>query len=136
MESLNDILRGLPSFLGYFASGIVLVVLFFVIYLWLTPQRELKLIRSGNSAASISLAGALLGFMLPLASVITHSAGIRDMALWGLIALIVQVVAFFIARALIPNLPHAIEEGRISVAAFGATISLTIGILNAACMTP
>lgn len=136
MEGLNEILRGLPHFLAYFAGGFVLAAVFFVIYLWITPQNELRLIRSGNISAAVSLGGALIGFLLPLASVIIHSAGTRDMAMWGVVALIVQVIGFFIVRALIPGLPQAIEDNKVSVAAFAGTISLGIGILNAACMTP
>ncbi len=136
MDGLNEILRGLPHFLAYFAGGFVLTAAFFVIYLWITPQNELRLIRSGNGAAAVSLGGALIGFLLPLASVIVHSANARDMALWGVVALIVQVIGYFIVRLLVPGLPQAIEGNKMSVGAFAGTISLGIGILNAACMTP
>ena len=78
----------------------------------------------------------MVGFLLPLASIIAHSASLADKAIWSVIALVVQVIGFFIARALIPGLPAAITEGKMSAATFAATISLCIGILNAACMTP
>ncbi len=133
---LAEILKDLPNFLAYFGSSIVLTAVFLFIYLWITPHDELSLLRGGNSAAAVSLAGAMIGFLLPLASVITHSRGVRDMAMWGVVALIMQIAGFFVARVLVPGLPKQIEDGKMSIAAFAATISLGIGIINAACITP
>jgi putative membrane protein len=127
--------KGVPNFLMYLAVGSALLVAFFVIYLWVTPQDELRLIRGGNSAAALSLGGAVIGFLLPLGMVIAHNATLLSVAFWGIVALIVQIVAFFVARALIPGLPQAIEGGRMSVGAFSGLVSLAIGILNAACQT-
>jgi putative membrane protein len=101
-----------------------------------TPHAEIKLIREGNSAAALSFSGALIGFVMPLASVISHSASIADVALWGGVALVVQVFAFFVARVIVPDLPKEIETGKLSVGAFTGLVSLTFGLLNAACMTP
>lgn len=133
---LAEILKDLPNFLAYFGSSIVLTAVFLFIYLWITPHDELSLLRGGNSAAAVSLAGAMIGFLLPLASVITHSRGVRDMAMWGVVALIMQIAGFFVARVLVPGLPKQIEDGKMSIAAFAATISLGIEIINAACITP
>src|SRR6185295_8004396 len=79
MTGLGNSLSTLPNFLAYFASGTALVALFVSLYALSTPQRDVMLIRAGNSAAAIGLVGALLGFILPLASVIAHSAGIIDL---------------------------------------------------------
>ena len=129
----ESILKGVPDFLQYLALGFGLLAVFFVIYLWVTPQDELRLIRGGNGAAALSLGGAVVGFMLPLGMVIAHHATLLQVAFWGVVALIVQIVAFYIARALIPGLPQAIEDGKTSVGAFSGLVSLAVGILNAAC---
>ncbi len=125
--------RGVPSFLLYLALGAGLLVAFFVVYLWVTPHDELRLIRGGNTAAALGLGGAVIGFILPLGMVIAHHATLLSVAFWGVVALIVQIIAFFIARALMPGLPQSIETGNVSVGAFSGLVSLTIGILNAAC---
>lgn len=127
------ILKGVPAFLQYLALGGGLLVAFFLIYLWVTPHDELRLIRGGNSAAALSLAGAVIGFVLPLGIVIAHHATLLKVAFWGVVALVVQIIAFFIARALMPGLPQAIESGKASVGAFSGLVALAIGILNAAC---
>ncbi len=91
-------LSGLPAFLAYFALAVFLVLIFLRIYTWITPQDELTLIRANNAAAALTFGGALIGFALPLASAITHSMSLLDCAVWGLVALIVQVLNFVILR--------------------------------------
>ena len=135
MDIVSQSLAGLPAFLLYFALGLALVALFLAIYARVTPYREFALIREGNVAAAISLAGALLGFVLPLASAITHSVSIIDMLVWGLVALVAQIVVYFVVSRLVPHFGEAIQSGRVSAATLLAAIAVAVGILNAASMT-
>ncbi len=128
-------LAGLPAFLSYFATAIGLLLLFLLVYIFITPYREIALIREGNTAAAASLAGAILGFVLPLASAIAHSVSLLDMAVWGLIALIIQLLVYGVGRLLLPDLARDIPAGQIATGVFMGALSLAIGILNAACMT-
>jgi putative membrane protein len=135
---MNEILSsvaGLPAFLLYFALALVLVAAFLVIYMWVTPYDELTLIRGGDTAAAISLSGALIGFVLPLASAIAHSVSWLDMIIWGAIALVVQLAVFFIVSRVVPQLSKAISDGGTAQATLLAAASVGIGIVNAACMS-
>lgn len=132
---LPQSLSGLPAFISYFATAIGLLALFLLIYIFITPYREIALIRDGNTAAAASLSGALLGFVLPLASAIAHSVSLLDMAIWGLVALIVQLLAYLAARLLLPDLVHDIPKGRTAVGILVGALALAVGLLNAACMT-
>jgi len=123
-----------PNFLIYFAVGSCLIAVFLALYVNLTPHREIALIRAGNVAAAIALSGSLLGFVIPLASLISHSARLIDVLIWGVVALLIQLAGFMIARLVIPGLPKAVEEGRVSDGIFLAALSLALGMLNAACM--
>ena len=123
-----------PNFAIYFVSAVVLTAVFLVLYTGLTPHREIRLIREGNIAAAVAVAGGLLGFVIPLASVIAHSASLVDVAIWGVIALVVQIAGFMVARLVLPHLPQAIEDGSVSDAIFLAGLSLALGVLDAACM--
>lgn len=129
------ILNNLPNFLLYFATALALFGLFISLYLHLTPYAELKLIRQGNLAAAIALIGALLGFALPLSSSIAHSVSLQDMASWGLVALLVQAVVYLAAARLLPELRSGIAEGQLAHGVFLAGLALSVGLLNAACMT-
>jgi putative membrane protein len=130
-----ELLKGLPNFLLYLAVGFALLAAFFVIYTWVTPHDELRLIRAGNVAACLSLGGAMIGFIFPLGMVIAHHAKIANVVLWGIVALIVQLATFFVARMLMPGLPKSIEDGKVAAGAFAGIVALAIGILNAACQT-
>ena len=57
----DPVISSLPAFAGYFATAVGLLAVFLVLYVFVTPYNELALIREGNVAAAISLAGALVG---------------------------------------------------------------------------
>lgn len=135
MDNLWQSLAGLPNFLLYFALSLALVAAFLLIYVRVTPYREFALIREGNTAAAVSLSGTLIGFVLPLASAVAHSVNPLDMLIWGVIALIVQLVAYFIAARILPHLAEAIPQNRLADATLLAALSLAAGLLNAACMS-
>lgn len=128
-------LATLPSFLAYFGGALVLVGIFVFIYERITPYSEFQLIGAGNVAAAISLGGAVIGFAMPLASVIAHSVGWLDMIVWGVVALIVQILVYATARMIAPMLVEHVKQGRVAPATALAIASLTVGLLNAACIT-
>jgi len=132
---LPKMLTLLPAFFSYFAVAVVLLVVFLLIYVNVTPYDEIALIRQGNTAASISLSGALIGFAMPVANVIAHSDTLGDLALWGAIAGVIQLLTYLVARFTLPHLTEDIPAGKIAPAIFLAALSLTVGLINAACMT-
>jgi putative membrane protein len=134
-HALLGYLSGLPLFAAYFGLGLVLLGAFVFIYLKLTPPREITLSRGGNAAAAASLGGAILGFVLPVASSIENSVSLLDMLLWALISLVVQLLAFLIVRALIPSISKNVEEGQMASGLFLGAVAIALGLLNAACMT-
>jgi putative membrane protein len=127
---------GLPAFLSYFGSAMLLLLLFGFIYTRLTAHDEFELIRHGKSAASVALGGSLLAFALPLCSAIVHSLSLVDFLIWGVIAMVIQIVTFFAVRVFLPNLSQRITNDEVSAGIFVALTSLSVGTINAACMTP
>ena len=134
MTGLFSTFSTMPNFVIYFVLGGILTTLFMVLYASLTPYHDITLIRAGNSAAAIAIVGALLGFEIPLASVIAHSAALVDLVAWGIVALLVQLAGFLVARMVLPHLPQAIVDGNIADAVLLAGISLALGLLTAACL--
>ena len=128
-------LATLPNFLAYLGTAIVLLVAFVAIYLYVTPYDEINLIRTNNVAAAISLSGAVLGFAMPIANVIAHSDTLLDLVVWGIVAGMVQLLAWMVARVALPRLKEAIAAGQVAPAIFVAALSITVGLINAACMT-
>jgi putative membrane protein len=135
LETTLSSLAGLPSFLAYFVLAIVLLVVFIRIYTWITPQDELALIRTNNASAALAFGGAIIGFALPLSSAIRNSQSLLDCALWGAVALIVQVLTFVVLRVAIKQLPERIEKGEVAIGILSAVVAVAVGQINAACMT-
>ena len=48
MEIIGASLNGLPWFLAYMATAVVLTLIYLVIYMWVTPHQEIKLIRENT----------------------------------------------------------------------------------------
>jgi putative membrane protein len=127
-------LTGLPAFLVYFCTAIFAVVVYLFVYTRITPHDEFKLIRDNDPAAAVALGLSLLGFTLPLVSAIAHSANIVDCLIWSLIALIVQIVVYFVIKIPVPNLSAKIAAGELAPAIWLGLSSLAAGALNAASM--
>ena len=126
-------LQGLGNFLAYFAIALIAEAVFVWLYMLVTPHHEAALIKNGNTAAAVSLGGAVIGFTLPLGSAVIGS--IFDMAIWAFIALVVQVIVFLIASRILRGLSARIESGDMAAGITLAAASVAIGILNAASMT-
>jgi putative membrane protein len=132
---LNHFLTAVPSFFAYFGVAIVLIAIFLLVYVNVTPYEEVALIRAGNSAAAVSLSGALFGFVMPVANAIAHSESLADLAAWGGVAGIVQILAYLAARFAFPQMNSDIPAGKVAPAIFLAVLSLSVGLVSAACMS-
>ena len=127
---------GATAFVIAFAAAGLFTIAFKVIYQQITPYKERDLIRAGNPAAAIALGGALIGYVLPLASALSHTVSLMEFAAWALLAGVIQIVVFVaISRMAFRNLVARIEAGEIAAAVYLASISICVGLLNAACMT-
>lgn len=135
MDFVKFSLEGLDEFLVFFGLAVAFAAIFLALYVKVTPYNELKLIREGNTAAAASLSGALLGFTLPLASSIIHSVHPWDMMIWGVIALLVQLLVFVLVRFTLVNVTRRIPQGEVASGVLLGAVSVCAGILNAACMT-
>lgn len=116
------------------AGGFTLV--FKAIYRWITPHDEGALIRAGNPAAAIALGGALIGYVLPLASALEHTASLPEFVAWAALAGLIQIATFWIVRRVaLRDVSARIEAGEVATGIYLAAISIVVGLLNAACMS-
>jgi putative membrane protein len=118
----------------YFCTGLVAVILYLFVYTRITPHDEFKLIRDNVPGAAISLGLSLLGFVLPEVSAMTHASNVIDGLIWSVIALIVQIIVYFMVRIPVPNLSNRIAAGELAPAIWLGLSSLAAGALNAASM--
>jgi putative membrane protein len=134
-DILRGYLSGFPDFAAYLSLSLAFATIFVVTYSRLTPHHEFKLIRDGNTAAVPALLGALLGFALPMRAAMGGAASIVDFGLWSLIAAVVQICAFFLARFAMPELSERITRDELAAGIWLGGVSVLVGVLNASAMT-
>ncbi len=89
-----------------------------------------------NTAAAITLAGSILGYALAISGAASNSVNFIDFAIWGVVALLAQMLAYVIVRVgFMPRIAERIEAGEIPAGLLMAATSVSVGLLNAACMT-
>ena len=128
-------IAGLESFVTYFGTALALVGLYLVVYTLATSRNDFALIRQNVLSAALSLGLSLIGFALPLSSAITRAQSVMDCVVWGVVAIVVQVLVYWLVRLLVPRLAQRIAAGELSAALFLGAASLAAGILNAASMS-
>ena len=124
------------GFVSYLFGAVVLFALFQFVYTRITPHKEFELIRSGNVAAAIALSGAIIGFAIPASNVIAYSISILDFVVWAVIAAFVQLLAFLVTSLVLKGASERIKKGEIAAGIYVAAVAISVGMLNAACMTP
>ena len=128
-------LAGLPAFLVYFATGVLLIIAYLFVYTKITPHDEFDCIRRNVPGAAVSLGLSMVGFALPVASAMGHAANVVDCLIWGVIALAVQIAVYYLARIPIPNLSQRITDGEWAPAIWLGLASVTGGLISAASMS-
>lgn len=131
---LGTLQTGLPVLLLQLAATAALLALGIGCYVLVTPFREWRLIQGGNLAAGIVLAGAIVALAIPLAATLATSLVTLDIALWGLVAVVLQLLTFAATALLAPGLRHMIEAGNVAAAFLLVGIQIAVALLNAGAM--
>lgn len=132
---ITQALLKLPDFALFFSVSLCLVGIYLLVYTVATSHNEFGLIRQNNIAAALSLGLSLTGFALPLSSAVVHANTIPDLVIWGVVAIIVQLIVYVLVRIVLPNLSARIAAGELAAALFLGAASLAAGVINAAAMT-
>jgi putative membrane protein len=124
---------GFPVFLLHTAVTMAVLVAASALYILLTPHKEITLIREGNAAAAVSLAGVLVGLAIPLAASLKASTNVIEITLWGVVTMVMQLLIFRLVDLILRGLPKRIQEGELSAAALlvGAKIATALVIAAA-----
>lgn len=132
---IQSLIAGLPVFLLHLGVSLAVFLLALFVYLWLTPHKEMELIRQGNNAAAVSLGGAALGLAIPMAFCLSNSINVWDIVIWGVVTLFLQVLAFRAVDLVLHQLPKRIEHDELSAAIFLASMKIAVAMLTAAAVS-
>ena len=126
---------GFPTTVAQLGVTLALLAAGEVIDALLTPWKEITLIREGNAAAAVAFAGVLVGLAVPLAVSLSVSTSVRDIIIWGVATVVLQLLAFRVVDLLLTGLPQRIREGEISAAVLLVGAKLSTALILAAALT-
>jgi putative membrane protein len=95
----------------------------------------MRLMAEGNVAVAAGMTGAFVGFALPLASAVSRSEALLDLLAWGGVGLLAQLLVVTILRLMLSSVVGRMREGQVASGVLLGAIAVSVGILNAACMT-
>lgn len=124
--------QGFPDFLLMTGTAGVLLLLASTIYILLTPWKELALVRGGNGAAGLALAGAIAGLAIPIASCLASSLTLLDLLLWGSVSLLLQLLTYRIIDMVLRDIPNRIQNDEAGAAIVLIAAKISVAMLLAA----
>ncbi len=131
---LQGLQTGLPVLVLHFAAAVVLLLVGAFCYLKITPFNERQLIAQNNVAAACVLVGTLVALAIPLTATLATSGTLIDILIWGLVALVVQLVVFAAVSLFLHDLRRMILEDNIAAAVTLAGLQIAVALLNAGVM--
>lgn len=126
---------GFPVLLLHLCVTLAMLAGGVVLYTFTTPHKDFALVKSGNLAAAISLSGATLGLAIPLAFCMAASVSVGEIVIWGVLAVIIQILVFRVCDLLLRDLSTRIEAGELAPAVLLAGIKLSVAAINAAAIS-
>ena len=129
---LQSFAAGFPVLMLHLLVTLAMLAGGVVLYTITTPHKDFALVREGNLAAAISLAGAILGLAIPLAFCMASSVSVAEIVIWGVLAVFVQILVFRLSDLLLRDLSSRIESGEMAAAVLLAGIKLSVAAVNAA----
>ena len=133
---LDALGTGLPMLLLQFLLVLALLVAGIFIYMAVTPFHERDLLRNGNPAAATVLGGALVALAIPLAALLATTGALLDILVWGVVAVLLQLLTVTVLLHLLRGMRAMIEAGQVAAAIPLVAAQISIGLLNAAAMVP
>ncbi len=131
LSAIQSFVSGFDDFLIQMAATLALFVAGIVIYVLLTPHKELDLIRDGNPSASVAFAGIVLGLAIPLQACLAHAFDVVEVLVWGVVILLIQLIAFRVVDMVLHGLPRRIAEGDVAAAIFVFSVKVGVALILA-----
>lgn len=128
---LQAFASGFPLALLQAAISLGLLIGGAAIYCTLTPYKDVQEIRDGNSAAAISLGGAMIGLGLPLSASLNASTSAQEVLIWGVAVTVVQLFISRAADIVLTGLPQRIKDGEIPAAILLVSAKIACAIILA-----
>ncbi|MCD6074950.1 MAG: hypothetical protein K0Q70_1833 [Rhodospirillales bacterium] len=130
----QSFLTGFPTLILHFSMTVALLAIGVTIYIFLTPIKEIALIRQNNLAAAVSFGGATIALAVPLASAMSSSVSAWDILIFGAVALVLQLICDKAASLMLRDVQGRIAKGEMAAAILLVSIKLGVSAINAAAL--
>ena len=129
--ALDSLANGFPWLIFYLMVVTVIYLVGLVIYVKLTPHKELELVQNGNMAAAVSFSALVISLALPLAACLVNKFSLFDVALWGTLSLFLQLFLFRLTDAIFKGMPERIINDEVPAATALAAFKIAGSIILA-----
>ena len=126
------------NFLSYLGVALLLLTVGVALFAISTPKlKEFRLIAGKNVTAAMSLGGKVMGLAIVLGAAAEYSVSLLDMAIWGVVGIVSQIIAFIFAEIITIrfSIHEAIEADNRAVGTMLLSLSLAIGWIVAKCLS-
>ncbi|HVY03283.1 MAG TPA: DUF350 domain-containing protein [Caulobacterales bacterium] len=131
----DQFISGFDDYLVQLGVALAMFVMGLVAYVLLTPHKELALIREGNPSAAVAFGGVVVGLAIPLGACLSHSFSVMDLVIWGVVTLLIQLIAFRVTDMILHGLPRRIAEGDVAAALMVMSVKLGVAIILSGAVT-
>ena len=130
-SALDSLASGYPYLIFYLIPLTGLYLLGLVVYVKLTPHKELQLVQEGNMAAAITFSALVVSLALPLAACMVNRYSIIESSVWAFISLFLQLLLFRVTDAIFKGMPERIIANEVPAATVFASFKIAGSILLA-----
>ncbi|WP_458413382.1 DUF350 domain-containing protein [Schinkia sp. CFF1] len=126
------------NFASYLGVALLLLTVGILLFIISTPKlKEFGLIAEKNMTAALSLGGKVIGLAIVLGAAAEYSVSLIDMAIWGVIGILSQIIVFILAEVITIrfSIQKAIEEDNRAVGVMLFSLSVAIGWIVAKCLS-
>lgn len=134
--AVSAFVQGFPDFLLQGGVTLAMLIVGVTVHVLMTPMKELKLIREGNAAAGVGLAGIVMGLAIPMSACLASATSLYDLVIWGAVAILLQMIAFRVADLILRDLPRRIENDEMGAAIVLVSVKLAAALVMAAALWP
>jgi putative membrane protein len=132
--AIQTFVKGFPDFLIHGGVTLALLMAGCIVHMLLTPMKEMQLIREGNVSAGISVGAVIVGLAVPMSACLATATTVYDILIWGVVAILLQLLAFRASDLLLRDLPKRIERDEVGAALVLAGVKIAAAMIMAAAL--
>jgi putative membrane protein len=132
--AIQTFVKGFPDFLIHGGVTLALLMAGCIVHMLLTPMKEMQLIRAGNVSAGISVGAVIVGLAVPMSACLATATTVYDILIWGVVAILLQLLAFRASDLLLRDLPKRIERDEVGAALVLACVKIAAAMIMAAAL--